>query len=181
MPKKITESKMATVFLHKALLAIAFLATTNTISRSEAIELFEGSTKTMIDENSQKKIELTPGPIELSATQLLLRNLEVDCWHKGIDEGNFVCSYVVVTGRADGKDGKDQLILMPEVLAPDNGGPKTIEQARRICQALGFNYLKELSLDSSLKEKLMIILAPNLKEGRAEKLKAQFIQHVSCE
>ncbi len=74
-----------------------------------------------------------------------LRNLEYDCWNKAIDDdGTFLCSYIVVMALRE----TDQKRFVPEVMATDDGGPQTTEQAWRVCRAMGFTYLRREDVPS---------------------------------
>ena len=106
-----------------------------------------------------------------------LENLEVNCWSKAIDDdGSFLCSYVIAMGDMQSQDRK----LVPEVFAPDNGGPKTEEQAWRVCRAMGFSYAKKFSLEYTKKDAFLLMIQESLREGDLIHSSGSFLQHVNC-
>lgn len=106
-----------------------------------------------------------------------LTNIEVNCWNKAVDEdGSFLCQYVMVMGK---KESNAQFVV-PELLAPDNGGEKTYEQANRACQAMGFSYALRFDLESAEKEILLVRLEERARGGELSLESRPYLQHLNC-
>lgn len=104
-----------------------------------------------------------------------LRGVEVDCWHKAVDEGAFYCQHVLVMGTDDGGER-----IFPELAALDEGGSQTQTQANRACAALGFSYALSSELAYPGKEVNLVTLDEGSQSGWILRGKKPFIQHLRC-
>lgn len=105
-----------------------------------------------------------------------LTSLEVKCWAEGVDDdGSFFCQYLLAMGK--GEDGR---FMVPSVLAPDEGGSITRQQADRACNAMGFTHAMRFVVDSVPREENQILISESLREGVVTRGARRIIQHVSC-
>lgn len=104
-----------------------------------------------------------------------LTNVKIDCWHKGVDDGAFLCQFVMVMGNRS----SDQSFVIPALAAPDQGGPKTWEQADLACKEMGFLHSVAFELDDPKNEKLQVTLSES--GAYLAPLKGRFVQHLGCE
>lgn len=105
-----------------------------------------------------------------------LTELEIKCWNQATDDdGSFLCQYVL----AMGKDER-QTFVVPSVAAPDEGGPKTEEQADRACRAMGFRYAKRFELVKLEKEETLVRIDATLREGDLRRGVGSILQHIAC-
>lgn len=109
-----------------------------------------------------------------AAGEAPLRELEVNCWSKTADNGSFLCQYLMLLGKIEGREGW----AVPELYAPE-GEEKRWRQAHLACERLGFSYSKGFELGEASTETLMARLEPT--EAFAWSGKGPFIQHLLCE
>ena len=110
-----------------------------------------------------------------------LQNLEVDCWHKNVEGGTFLCQFVIASGRIMDGGIQNGKLVFPEILAKDNGGASTIEQALRICRAMGFETATAYTLKQEDHDKLMMEIDEDLTSGTLSTSQDYYFQDVNCE
>lgn len=103
-----------------------------------------------------------------------LGQVEAHCWNESVDNGSFLCQYLMLMGKEEGKEGW----VVPELAAGGSDG-QILDQAHFACERLGFSYSSGYELGWSEKETLLTRLEPAsafVFEG-----KGAFIQHLKCE
>lgn len=106
-----------------------------------------------------------------------LIDVDVNCWNQvGDSDGSQLCQFLVITGKVEGQPGR----LMPELSAPDAGGPKTFNQADLACVALGYRYALRFEMQRPAKPVLQIYLNQDGESGGAEFSEEPFLQHLNC-
>jgi hypothetical protein len=105
-----------------------------------------------------------------------LADVEVACWSSGVDEGAWFCQHVMVTGRVAGETG----YRVPELAAPDAGGPETRLQADRACGALGLPYALDFARARASRDTDIVKLHEGARSGELARGLGTYIQHLRC-
>lgn len=120
-------------------------------------------------------ISLALFPVNASARdEKPLVELEAHCWASTVEDGGFLCQYLMLMGKVEGRDGWQ----VPELYAPE-GDEKRQAQAHLACEKLGFRYARRFEVATADKETQMIRL-----ESTAQYVwqgKGAFIRHLLCE
>lgn len=106
-----------------------------------------------------------------------ITDLEIDCWHKAVDQGSFYCQYVMVMGTKK----SSQEFLIPVLAAPDEGGEKTQAQAHLACRVMGFSSAVRFTLENTKEETWQVTLRDKINTGYLAPVGKKFIQHISCD
>lgn len=112
----------------------------------------------------------------LPAWAVPLGEVDVACWSSGVDEGAWFCQHVMITGRVAGETG----YRVPELAAPDAGGPETRLQADRACGALGLPYALDFELARAIRETDLVKLHDGARTGELARGLGTYIQHLRC-
>lgn len=117
---------------------------------------------------------LCAGPVPARAAPL--EELEVACWSSGVDDGAWLCMNVMITGRVPGETG----YRVPELAAPDEGGPETRVQADRACGALGLPYALDFELARPGRDTDIVKLHEGARTGELARSSGAYIRHLRC-